>query len=240
LRCSALSAVGSQVGGFGYARLPDNLPPVTFLTDFADQAVILPVFLAISLMLFARGWRRGAAVWALVIVAAFAVVLAFKLLLLTCSTSLGIGDVRTPSGHVAAATVVAGGLAALLSRRRSVALSLAALVAIVIGISRLARGAHSPAEVLIGAAVGLVSAWALVVLAGRPPAGIDVRRIAVIAAVVAVLFHGLHLPAEAHIRSTALRFAQILAVCQSGDVQLGLMPFASSVANGPTARSPSQ
>ena len=41
-----------------------------------------------------------------------------------------------------------------------------------------------------------------------------------IAAVVAVIFHGLHLPAEAHIRSTAWRFAHVLAVCQSDEVRL--------------------
>ncbi|HME23823.1 MAG TPA: phosphatase PAP2 family protein [Acetobacteraceae bacterium] len=193
---------------------------MTFLTDFADEAVILPVVLAVGMALFAQGWRRGAAAWVLVMVATFAAVLALKLLFLACSTSLGAGDIRTPSGHVAAATVVAGGLAALLLRRRSVALPLAGLVAIVIGVSRLALGLHSLAEVVIGAGVGLAGAWALLVLAGRPPEGLGVRRILVIVAVVAVLFHGLHLPAEAHIRSTAWRFAHLLAVCQSDEVRL--------------------
>jgi hypothetical protein len=37
---------------------------------------------------------------------------------------------------------------------------------------------------------------------------------------VVVIFHGMHLPAEAHIRSTAWRFAHVLAVCQSSDVRL--------------------
>ena len=193
---------------------------MTFLTDFADQAVILPTVVAIAIALLAQGWRRGAAAWALVVVATFAAVLTLKLLFLACATSFATGDIRTPSGHVAAATVVAGGLAALLLRRRSAALPLAALVAIVIGISRLALGLHSPAEVVIGAGVGLAGAAALLVLAGRPPEGLGVRRIAVIAAVVAVLFHGLHLPAEAHIRSTAWRFAHLLAVCQSDEMRL--------------------
>ena len=62
---------------------------------------------------------------------------------------------------------------------------------------------------------GRLGAWALVKLAGRPPAGLDARRIAVLALAVVVIFHGMHLPAEAHIRSSAWRFAQALGVCQS-------------------------
>jgi hypothetical protein len=57
-------------------------------------------------------------------------------------------------------------------------------------------------------------------LAGPPPERLNARRIACIAAVIAVIFHGLHLPAEAHIRSTAWRFAHVLAVCQSDEVRL--------------------
>ena len=193
---------------------------MTFLTDFADQAVILPIVLAIGIALLAQGWRRGAAAWALVVAATFATILALKLVFLACSASFGTADIRTPSGHVAAAAVVAGGLAALLVRRRAAVLPLAALAAIVIGISRLALGLHSPAEVGIGGAVGLAGAWALLVLAGPPPQRLDARRVAVIAAAVAVIFHGLHLPAEAHIRSTAWRFAHVLAVCQSDEVRL--------------------
>jgi hypothetical protein len=33
---------------------------VTFLTDFADQAVILPIAFAVGVALLAQGWRRGA------------------------------------------------------------------------------------------------------------------------------------------------------------------------------------
>ena len=193
---------------------------MTFLTDFADQAVILPIALAVGVALFAQGWRRGAGAWALVIVTTFAAMLALKLVFIACSASLGTSNIRTPSGHVAAAAVVAGGIAALLLRRRSAALAMAALAALVIGVSRLALGAHSPAEVLIGAGVGLAGALALPLLAGPAPKGLDARRVAVIAVAVVVIFHGMHLPAEAHIRSTAWRFANVLAVCQSSDVRL--------------------
>ncbi len=193
---------------------------MTFLTDFADQAVILPLALAIGIALLAQGWRRGAGAWAAAVLITFSAMLALKVVFLACSGSFGTPEVHTPSGHVAAATVVAGGLAVLLLRWRHAALLVAAMAAAVIGISRLALHMHSPAEVVIGATVGLAGAWTLLVLAGRPPADLDGRRIAVIAVAVIVLFHGLHLPAEAHIRGTAWRLAHMLSVCQASATRL--------------------
>jgi membrane-associated phospholipid phosphatase len=193
---------------------------VTFISDFADQAVMLPLALAVGIALLAQGWRRGAAAWGLAIVCTFAAMLVLKVLFLACSSSFATMDIRTPSGHVAAATVVTGGLGALLLRRRASVLPLAALAAVLIGISRLVLGAHSFPEVVLGACVGLGGALGLMRLAGRPPASIDAARIAIVAGIVLVIFHGMHLPAEAHIRSTASRLAQFLSVCQSEEVRL--------------------
>ena len=36
---------------------------MTFLTDFADQAVLLPVAAGVAIMLLLLGWRRGALAW---------------------------------------------------------------------------------------------------------------------------------------------------------------------------------
>jgi membrane-associated phospholipid phosphatase len=193
---------------------------VTFITDLADQAVILPVVLAISIALLVQGWRRGAAAWAATVVATFAAMLVLKLTFLACSHSFGTPDIQTPSGHVAAATVVTGGLAALLLRRRASVLPVAILAAVVVGVSRLVLGAHSLPEVVLGAMVGLAGALSLPLLAGQPPLGLDVRRIAIIVVGIVVLFHGLHFPAEAHIRATAYRVAHMLSICQSDDVRL--------------------
>src|SRR4051812_42258297 len=126
-----------------------------FLTDFADQAVILPLVLAIGIALLTQGWRRGAAAWWLAVFATFAVTLALKLVFLACSANLGTPRIHTPSGHVAAATVVGGGLAALLLRHRGFAMPLALFAALVIGVSRLVLGVHSLPEVMLGAAAGL-------------------------------------------------------------------------------------
>jgi membrane-associated phospholipid phosphatase len=187
-----------------------------FITDFADQAVVLPVVLALGVSLLLQGWRRGAAAWVVVVFATFTVVFALKVLFIPC----GPPELHTPSGHVAAAAVVSGGMAALLLRRRAVCLPLALLAALIIGMSRLALGAHTWPEVTIGALVGLVGALALVHAAGPPPATVHARRVIMVVVVAALVFHGLHLPAEAHIRGTAWRLAQMLNVCQSAEMRL--------------------
>jgi membrane-associated phospholipid phosphatase len=204
----------------GWESIPDNHPAVTFITDFADQAVILPLVFAIGIALLVQGWRRGAAAWALAVSATFATMFVLKLVFYACANRLGTVDLHTPSGHVAAATIVTGGLAALLFHRRAIGLPLAALAAVVIGVSRLMLGVHSLPEVVLGAIVGLAGAFGLLLLAGRPPPELDVRRVAVIALATIVVFHGLHFPAEAHIRATAYRMAKLLAVCQSEVVRL--------------------
>ena len=187
-----------------------------FVTDFADQAVVLPVVAAIGIALLAQGWWRGAAAWVGASAGTFGIMLLLKLVFIACPVS----DLRTPSGHVAAATVVAGGLAALLMRRPQPALFVAVVAAVVIGISRLALGAHSTTEVAVGAGVGLAGALTLIGLSGPTPANMSARRVATVAVMIALVFHGLHLPAEAHIRSTAWRISQMLGVCQSDELRL--------------------
>ncbi len=186
---------------------------MNYLTDFADQAVILPLVLATAVALAIQGWYRGALIWLLVVASTFVAMLALKLMFLSCSPLFGQMDIHSPSGHVAAATVVAGGLAAMLSRRRASILPAALVAAVVIGVSRLVLGMHSLPEVVIGALIGLTGAAALLRFAGSPPRLRTGPLIAVIV-VIALLFHGLHLPAEAAIRHTALRAAQFIPACR--------------------------
>jgi membrane-associated phospholipid phosphatase len=187
---------------------------VRYLTDFADQAVILPLVLATAIALAVQGWRRGALVWLLVVAATFAAILALKLMFLSCSSLFGPMDIRSPSGHVAAATVVAGGLAAMISRRRASILLVALLAGMVIGVSRLVLGMHSLPEVVLGALVGLIGAATLLYSAGTPPR-LTIAPLITVIVVVATVFHGLHLPAEAAIRHTAFRVAQFIPACRS-------------------------
>ncbi len=184
-----------------------------YLTDFADQAVILPLVLAVAVALAAQRWRRGALVWLLVVGATFLSVLVGKLIFLSCATVFGPWDIHSPSGHVAAATVVSGGLAVMLTRRRTSILPVALIAGAVIGLSRLLLGMHSLPEVCIGAVIGLLGAVALRRFAGAPPSLRPVPLVAVIL-LVAFVFHGLHLPAEAAIRYTAYRTAMFIPACR--------------------------
>ncbi len=151
-----------------------------FLTNFADQAVMLPVVLAIAIVLALQGWRRGALIWLGVVCATFGLMLVLKLVFLACSRVTDPIDIHSPSGHVAAATVVCGGLAALLTRRRAGILPVALLAAVVIGISRLVLGMHSLPEVVLGALVGWRAPWHCWRWPGPPPALRTGRLIAVV------------------------------------------------------------
>ena len=130
-------------------------------------------------------------------------------------------------------TVVCGGLAALLTRRRASILPVAMLAAVVIGVSRLVLGMHSLPEVVLGALVGLAGAAALLTLAGPPPV-LRPGRVFAVVVIVAALFHGMHLPAEAAIRHTAFRAARMLSVCQpeAGLVVPGVIIPTSNAAAG--------
>jgi hypothetical protein len=109
--------------------------------------------------------------------------------------------------------VVSGGLAAMLTRRRASILPVAVLAAIVIGVSRLVLGMHSLPEVAVGALIGLAGAVALLRFSGPSPR-LQIAPLIAVIVVAAALFHGLHLPAEAAIRHTALRAAQYIPACR--------------------------
>jgi membrane-associated phospholipid phosphatase len=187
---------------------------MSFLTDFADQAVVLPLVIAVALGLLALGWRRGAVAWAVATGGTLGAMLALKLLFAACGPALGGMLMRSPSGHAASAAVVYGGLLGLALRRgvRGAAIAAAVLGAI-IGATRVVLGAHTVAESALGALVGCAGASALVWLAGEPTARVRVVRLAALAVAVVILAHGFHLRAEASIRGMAERYAWLVPVC---------------------------
>ncbi len=186
---------------------------MTFLTDFADQAVMLPVVVVVAIVLACIGWRRGALVWLGVVGATFGVILVLKLCLIACAPVFGPWHLRTPSGHTAAAAVVVGGFVTILGGRGPIALAVALLAALAIGTSRVELGFHSLPEVLVGAAVGITGAAALTWLASRPPVARPVPLLAV-AMLVAVLVHGFHLPAESEISRFANGLLDFIPACR--------------------------
>jgi membrane-associated phospholipid phosphatase len=174
-----------------------------FITDFGDQAVVLPLAATVGAITAVTGWRRGAAVWCLAVGGALTVTLLLKLLCAACGLRLLGNLLHSPSGHTASAAVVYGGLTVLLlSRSRAPLLPgavLAALFAAGIGLSRVSLGAHTLLEVLVGGAVGTAAATILAQLAGQPPPGWRLRPVCLAGACVLLLCHGLHLDAEQRI-----------------------------------------
>ena len=178
---------------------------MTFVSDFADQAVLLPVAVLVALCLGVLGWWRACVSWLAAIGGTFAVMLLLKGGLDIMAYLNGSDYVISPSGHVAAATVVYGGLAVLMLRGTvpaAVAWAVPVLVAVVVGYTRLALMVHTDGEVLAGAAVGLAGAAVMAAAGPRPlwaawPLGM-------VAAFSSVVLHGLHLPAEDFIRSASL------------------------------------
>lgn len=187
---------------------------MNYLTDFADQAVILPVVLAVCAALWWHGWHRGAVIWLAVVGATFAAVLAGKLVFLGCSPVFSVLNLYSPSGHVAAATVVGGGLAVLLTGRLRSAMPAALVAAIVIGISRLVLHDHTVPEVLVGGLIGMAGAAALMHLTGPPPR-LRIKPLLATILITALIFHGLRLPAEAAIRHTAFNIGRFIPACRA-------------------------
>ena len=175
---------------------------MTFLTDFADQAVVLPLVFAVAVVLAFQRWRRGAAGWFVAIGGTLS-----AMLVAARAYSSRHGE------HVAAATVVCGGLAAIYGGGRRAVLSIAILTAVTIGITRIALLQHSWPEVVLGAAIGVAGAMAVARLAGPPPL-LRLRPMVLTAAVILALFHGRHLEAEMVIQRAATLSGWFPAWCQ--------------------------
>jgi membrane-associated phospholipid phosphatase len=184
-----------------------------FLTDFADQAVVLPTVVAIAALLAARGQWRGALIFLGVIGATFATVLALKLGFIGCRPLFRPLHLRSPSGHTAAATVLAAGLTALMTRDRRIIWGAAAASFALIAFSRVELGFHTKPEVLLGGLVGFAGAAAFARLMPPPSGG---RRFSLLlaAALVAVLLHGVRLPAEIVIHHWADGMLSFIPACR--------------------------
>lgn len=169
------------------------------ITDFADQAVILPAALvaAVGFTLF-RHWR-AALVWCAVVPATLASVAVAKIAVAACGGAWAASTaLRSPSGHTASAALVYGGLAATLmpgSWRVPRAASILA-AACVIGATRLLLAVHTPADVVAGAALGVVGAGAMAVASRSAGPRRGWAAIAGAVLLAALAFHGHHLAAE--------------------------------------------
>ncbi|MCW6508712.1 phosphatase PAP2 family protein [Lichenifustis flavocetrariae] len=179
-----------------------------YITDFADQAVLLPLAVVIGVAMLASGWQRGALAWTVVISAMLAVMLVLKIWAGACGEILFGDQLQSPSGHTASAASIYGGVIALMLRRtfRRVPLALvcAGVIALLVGATRVLIGAHSVLEVAIGAAVGVAAAVILEQTAGPVPSRLKMMPAVIAVLATVIIFHGLHLPAEAAIRKASV------------------------------------
>lgn len=199
-------------------RLPSR-HVASFITDFADQAVLLPVAVVLVAVLFLTGWRRGALVWGLAIVGVLGCMLVLKIVFLSCGQLLVGRELHSPSGHTASAAVIYGGLLAVVARRNSVRARwwwalLPLAVALAVGASRLAVGAHTWLEVITGGAVGVVGAAFAGSIAGQTPRNLRLRPLLAGIGALGLLLHGYHLPAEAAIQNRFSNHFWLLAACE--------------------------
>ena len=179
-----------------------------FITNFGDQALILPFAAVVGLMLFAAGWTRGALAWIATIGGTLSLILFLKLGFLACGHLILVPQVKSPSGHTAAAAVTYGGLIAIVLRAKwrcssYWALPSAAVIALVVGCSRMGLSFHSFGEVAIGGTVGVGGAFIAVMAAGPPPSQIKMGRVVAIGFVLLTALYGLRLPAESAIHHLA-------------------------------------
>ena len=176
-----------------------------FVSDFADQAVMLPLATVVAAGLGMMGWWRGVAAWALAVGGTLGTMLVLKAGFAALSLQYGSEYSISPSGHVASACVVYGGLAVLLFQRALPA-ALVAMVplaaAAVVGYSRVALSAHSVGEVMAGAVVGLAGTVVLALALGPRPR-LNAWPLATAGTCTVLALHGLHIQAEEAIRVVA-------------------------------------
>jgi len=192
--------------------------PSSLITDFADQAVVLPLSAVVFVVFAVMQWWRGAIAWGAVVGSALALILLFKLRFFACNQALPDALVRNPSGHTAAAAVVYGGLAIAMVRSKwtmdraliPVTAAISILIAVVIGASRLRLDKHSVLEVLIGGAIGVAGAVFFALLAGPPKGNPRFRRRLLLAVLVIAVFYGVQMPIEHRLESIGKNVRQLL------------------------------
>jgi membrane-associated phospholipid phosphatase len=181
------------------------------VTNFGDQAVVLPLAIGIALVFAVSGWRRGALAWTSAIGGTLALILLLKVRFFACGDLRPGSSLGNPSGHTAATAAVYGGLSAAIVRslwndeRRALlcAVAVGTLLAIVIGMTRLMLDLHSMAEVVVGGAIGVGGAASFVLLAGPPSPAVRIERVVATGLLIVAVLYGNRLSAEATIKSIA-------------------------------------
>jgi undecaprenyl-diphosphatase len=191
------------------------------LSGLADAALLLPA--AAVLLIYLALSRRTAIVriWAVTLAACGLATVGFKLIFHACGPSLTELDVVSPSGHASLATVFYGSLAILVGagrpRWQKAVLGVAVLAfLLLVGVSRVRTGAHSPEEVVVGLAIGSLCTalfWVLHGRIGRP--GVSPAPLAIGFVAAVLVLGGSHFSLEPLIGGAARRVSALLDVCRA-------------------------
>lgn len=137
------------------------------ITRLGDSSLLLPLAVFLFFWLLYRRERAKAGLWLALFGLAASLVVASKLAFMGWGIGIREWDFTGISGHSMMAASVLPVIAALLPRKRGLAVAAAAcgaVLAILVGWSRLAIGVHSPAEVSAGLALGLATSAAYLAL----------------------------------------------------------------------------
>lgn len=196
----------------------DRYALLVSFSDLADEGVVLPLSLLLTVFFCLMGWKRGVLGWLIACGGTLTVVVLSKFLLymVNAFVHLPVGLV-SPSAHAAVGSLVWGSLAALVVRggRAGIrtALVTSGYFAIMFSLTRLELGVHTRSEVILGSIFGLIGTVAFVKLAGKTKrAFYRVRLIALTAIVVWCTWgyrtHGEYfIKSAAHITQMAIRHA---------------------------------
>jgi membrane-associated phospholipid phosphatase len=198
------------------------LPAIwSFVTDFGDSAVTVPLALLVLVFLTAAGWHRLALGWALTIGGCAVGIAMLKLIFVACGSPLPIASIVSPSGHTAMSAAVYGSLALLIGARlaprgRATLIVVAWLAIIGIALSRVALHEHTIAEVLVGLIVGAGAIMISRAILGRekPPPTLPLGWLMFAGIAVIAIMHGTRWAIEPRLHRLAADFRLALPWCR--------------------------
>jgi len=191
-----------------------NLWPL--ITNIGNNGLLIVLSLVTAAYLMAVKERRAAVLVLACLVIIAGCITVLKIIFFGCSLRVPL-EIHSPSGHAAMITGIMGTLAAILGGanrgwKRWIPLGLATPVIIMVSLSRVILEYHTLQEVLLGMAVGgITAAAAFCVLWRKDPLNIKPATLLLVLAVAAAASYGIHVPAEDLIQ----RLASLLEIKES-------------------------
>jgi membrane-associated phospholipid phosphatase len=195
------------------------------VTDFGDSQVLSLATISATAVLYFEGEKRAALRFFLTMLCTAAVIGIFKMIFLGCGNAFTDRlHIYSPSGHASMTTAfciaTATHLATSRSRRSRIVIWLfAAVIALCIAASRVLLGYHTKPEIVIGLLVGSITGWLVWRFVSVPyekktsnPKHLAYFLAAI--AVIAILAHGHHFPAEKIIRFLAGEAHTYIPACR--------------------------